>query len=74
MTLTEADAATFLRLVDELRERGAVRLRAGDVEVEFAGPKPRPPAPVSVETSAQRAKREAEEYESTLLWSAEVGA
>jgi hypothetical protein len=75
VTLTPADTQALLRLVDELRERGAVRVRVGEVEVQFAAPKPRPPvAAEPAETPAQRAKREAAEYEEMLLWSAEAGA
>lgn len=67
---TDTDA--FLALVDALRSRGATRVRMGELEVELA-PKPAAPAvrePERVETPAEKAKREAREYDAILFASA----
>lgn len=65
----KAEHRAFVELVTKLQKLGATHVRAGELEVSLA-PARSAPIPRKAETAKERAKREAEEYERDLMWSA----
>lgn len=64
-------SAETLKLIDDLRARGAVRVRVGDVEVEFAGaPRTAEPAVESERLSPEQRQQREREQQDALLFAA----